>query len=183
MASSLDNLGAGDMPKEQPPSNNKIDIPALRHDLLNHPVDTSRITKTDLDFKSLDIRYEGLYATILDNCFTPAECAALLTLAEAHTSGVWEQAMINVGGGKQRLITDSRDCGRIIWDDEAIAERIWSRVKDSVPEIQLLRNEPKVTGLGPAKRREAWWCGRCNERMRFLRYGAGQYFRREYPLL
>ena len=156
------------------------DIQAIRHDFLMHPINPSKITKTDLDFKGLDVRYDGLYATVIDNAFTPSECATLISLAEAHTNGIWEQAMINVGGGRQQLMTDARDCGRIIWDDAEVTDRIWARVKNFVPEIQLLRNVPKVTGLGPAKRRETWWCGRLNERMRVLKYGEGQYFRRGF---
>ena len=53
--------------------------------------------------------------------------------------------MINVGNYQQELATDIRDCGRIIWDDHAIAEKIWSRVKDFVPEIQIVKDQPGVT--------------------------------------
>ena len=88
--------------------------------------------------------------------------------------------MIDAGGGRQELATDSRDCGRIIWDDREIAKRIWNRVKDVVPEIHSLSNAPKITGNWAAMRKETWRAERLNERMRFLKYGEGQYFRREY---
>ena len=86
-----------------------------------------------------------------------------------------------MGGGAQALITDARDCGRIIWDDIDIVERIWSRVKASVPEIEYLKNMAGVTGYGPVKRKETWKMTRLNERMRFLKYGEGQYFKRKRP--
>ncbi len=78
----------------------------------------------------------------------------------------------------QQLMTDARDCGRIIWDSREMVARIWDRVKDFVPEIHFLMGVPRITGNGPAKRKEVWEMSRCNERMRFLKYGEGQYFRR-----
>ena len=90
--------------------------------------------------------------------------------------------MVNVGGGRQKLIADVRDCGRIIWDDRDIVARIWNRVKSAVPKIEILENQPKITGYGPTKRKETWKMLRLNERMRFLKYGKGQYFRRKQGL-
>ncbi|KAL8680369.1 MAG: hypothetical protein Q9224_006947, partial [Gallowayella concinna] len=88
-------------------------------------------------------------------------------------------ALINVGNGRQMLVQDARDCGRIIWDDRDVVAKIWNRVKDCVPEIALLRGMAHVTGNGPAKRNETWFMSRLNERMRFLKYTSGQYFRRK----
>lgn len=90
--------------------------------------------------------------------------------------------MINVGGGRQKLITDSRDCGRIIWDDRDVVAKIWNRVKDCVPDIWFLKGMPHVTGYGPVKRGEILAMTRLNERMRVLKYTKGQYFRRELNL-
>lgn len=127
-------------------------------------------------------QHKDLYAVILDNVFTPSECATLVKLAEARTNGTWEQALVNVGCGQQRQILDVRDCGRIIWDDRDVVARIWERIKGAVPEIEILENKPKVTGYGPAKRKETWKMLRLNERMRFLKYGKDQYFRRRPKL-
>lgn len=147
----------------------------LPGDFLLSPRD---IVKKDIEWHKTSVpEYEGRYATILDNAFTPTECKILLRLAELTTEGKWEQAMVNVGYGEQALMPETRDCGRIILDDRNIAERIWNRVKDSVPEIQYLIGMPHVTGQGPAKRKEIWKASRANERMRFLKYGPGQYFR------
>lgn len=139
------------------------------------------VKKQLIDFKKISLpEYADFYATILDNVFTKGECDALVRAAEERTKGVWEQAMVNTGGGNQALYTDVRDCGRIIWDDREIVEKIWSRVKAHVPEIENLKNMGRVTGIGPVKRKETWRMSRLNERMRFLKYGEGQYFRRKY---
>lgn len=74
------------------------------------------VRKTVIDFKTTPLpEYQGLYAAVLDNVFSREECDDLILAAEATTGGQWEQAMINVGNGEQRLIPDARDCGRIIW--------------------------------------------------------------------
>ncbi|KAL6721413.1 hypothetical protein ACLMJK_000516 [Lecanora helva] len=150
----------------------------MRYNFIHDRTDRPEVIRTDVDFKKTDLpEYDGLYATILDNCFTEAECNALVSMAEAQTNGSWEPAMINVGGNRQELMLYSRDCGRIIWDDEELVANIWSRVKDFVPEITSLTNVPKVTGNWPALKKETWEMSRLNERMRFLKYSKGQYFR------
>ena len=147
------------------------------YDFLSQP---RNITKKVIEFKDTDIpECDGLYATVLENVFTEAECQTLIKMAESTTGGEWEAAMVNIGGGRQMTIKDTRDCGRIIWDDSDMVARIWARVKDQVPEILTLKHRPDVTGNGPARRNETWTMSRLNERMRFLKYGEGQYFRRK----
>lgn len=142
------------------------------------------ISTQNVNFLHTDLpQYNGFYATIIDNALSKEECIALVRAAEAQTDGKWEQAMINVGYGEQKLITDARDCGRIIWDDKGVVEKIWARVKGCVPEIEYIKNAPLVTGRRPAAKGETWKMTRLNERMRFLRYGEGQYFRRKPYLL
>ncbi|KAL8668149.1 MAG: hypothetical protein Q9202_000127 [Teloschistes flavicans] len=148
----------------------------LPSDFLSEPAGDIHSQKVDFTKTSLP-EYKGLYAVILDNVLTRAECDHLVRAAEARTNGEWEQAMINIGGGHQRLITDARDCGRIIWDDAEIVAKIWNRVKDQVPEILSLRGQAQITGNGPVRRGETWGFSRLNERMRFLKYTEGQYFR------
>ena len=151
----------------------------IPYDFLTGP--SPKIEKSEVDFRYTELpEYEGRYAIILDNVFTKSECDTLVQAAETQSNGAWEQAMINVGGGRQALITESRDCGRIIWDDKDVVERIWSRVKDSVQEIEHLKSMPRVTGNRPVLRGETWKMTRLNERMRFLKYGEGQYFKRMY---
>ncbi|KAI5795801.1 hypothetical protein EDC01DRAFT_629719 [Geopyxis carbonaria] len=114
------------------------------------------------------------YALTIDNAFTPAECAALLAAATASTSDVWEPAMINIGGGRQRRIPEVRDCGRIMLDDKALAGAMFDRVRPYMEEAFKIK--------GDRKSRWGWSGGhwrltRLNERLRFLKYGPGHYFR------
>lgn len=179
MGKTANNPGVSPVPQAHQDNVDNGNPRAPHHDFLCNP---AKMIKQDVDWKKTDLpEYDGLYATVLDNCFTAAECKVLVSMAEAQTNGVWEQAMINVGGGRQEFNPYARDCGRIILDDRDIVERIWNRVKDEVPEIEYLINMPRVTGNGPAKRKEIWKLSRLNERMRFLKYCEGQYFKRKSP--
>jgi len=87
--------------------------------------------------------------------------------------------MINIGGGRQRLMTEERNCGRIIWDSRDMVARVWKRIEHlpEVQEITRLENVPRIFGNGPAKWQEVWKFTRPNERMRFLKYEGQEYFR------
>lgn len=87
--------------------------------------------------------------------------------------------MINVGGNQQRIMTDVRTCGRIMWDDRDIVSKIWARCEPLVPEIHKLNNQPKVTETRLVAQGHKYELTRLNERMRFLKYEKGSYFRRE----
>ena len=148
------------------------------HDFLLQPTE---ITKVVIDFKKTDLpEYKGLYATVLDNVFTEQACQTLINMAESTARGEWEEAMVNIGNGKERSIKEIRDCGRIIWDGFDMVATIWARIKDQVPEVLTLKDQPLITGYGPVRRNETWKMSRLNERMRFLKYQEGQYFKRKY---
>ena len=56
------------------------------------------------------------------------------------------------------LLTDERNCGRIIWDDRELVAKVWKRI-DHIPEVQeivRLEDAPKIFGNGPQKRGEVW---------------------------
>ncbi|KAK5131797.1 hypothetical protein LTR08_000552 [Meristemomyces frigidus] len=144
---------------------------------------TPNITIHPIDFANSPLpEYAGLYALVLDNVLTPAECRTLVSAAEASTPLGWERAMVNIGGGEQALFTEVRSCGRIILDSPDIVGRVWKRI-EHLPEVQQilqLQAVPKVFGDGPVKRGEVWHFTRPNERMRFLKYVGGEYFRPHY---
>lgn len=134
------------------------------------------LKKDVIDFSQTPIpNYTNSYAVILDNVLTSAECADLLAAAETHGKGQWERAMINVGGGRQALYTEVRNCGRIVWDDHEIVARIWERCEPHVREIVRLENCTRIIGL--RGRDFVWKMTRLNERMRFLKYVGGEYFK------
>ena len=150
----------------------------LPKDYLSGPYPAIR--KEIINFKQTNVpEYAGLYACILDNVLTASECSQLIKAAEARTNGKWEQAMINVGGNQQRIMTDVRTCGRIMWDDRDIVSKIWARCEPLVPEIHKLNNQPKVTETRLVAQGHKYELTRLNERMRFLKYEKGSYFRRE----
>jgi hypothetical protein len=139
------------------------------------------LTKSKIDFAKGGLPdFDGLWAVVLDGVLSKAECEQLVAAAEATTDGVWERAMVNVGGGMQAMYDDVRRCGRIIWDDRAIMEKLWARIESSVPEIHRLEKWASVTGNGPTKRNEVWKVTRLNERARFLKYVGGEYFKGAY---
>jgi len=140
------------------------------------------ITFTHVDFaQTAAPKYANLYACILDHVFSADECARLVAYASAACDGQWQQARVNRGAGKDaELNTERRKCERIILDDKELATRIWRRVQDHVPELLLVEGRAEVTGPGPVKRGESWRFERLNERLRFLKYGSGEYFRSEY---
>jgi len=146
--------------------------------LLEGPAPPTCISKP-IDFTQAGLpEYAESFAISIENLVTPEECKALLAFAESSAEGKWEQAMVNVGGGRQKMVLDTRNCGRIILDDVKIASRIQARIMPHLPkEIVTLTGKPRITGNGPVKRHETWRLTRLNERLRFLKYTSGMYFR------
>ena len=105
------------------------------------------IAVTRIDFGNSPIPgYKGLYAAILDNVLSRSECQAFVHAAEATTSGTWEQALSNISGGYQYLNLETRNSRRIIWYDAKIAGRILDRVRPHLPELEVLEDNPAITG-------------------------------------
>ncbi|KAE9963261.1 hypothetical protein BLS_009478 [Venturia inaequalis] len=145
--------------------------------LIGPPADITP-QSSKIDFTKTELpEYAGLYATVIDNVFTVPECEELVRLAEATTNGKWERAMVNIGGGRQAMYEDTRKCGRIIFDTEELAGRIWERVAPFLPELLRIEGKAEVMGWGPVKRGEVWRCVGLNERLRLLKYVGGEYFK------
>jgi hypothetical protein len=154
--------------------------PTLPEGFLSGPA--PNLTRTTIDLRKEGILpyYDDLWAVILDGVLSEKECDELIAAAESTTDGKWERAMINIGGGMQAMYEDTRKCGRIIWDDRDLVAKLWARIEGAVPEIHELKDRPHVTGDGPRKRKETWKLTRLNERMRYLKYVGGEYFKRMY---
>lgn len=129
--------------------------------------------------------YKDHFAAVIDNFLSPTECAQLLSLAEQSTGKddasvpLWDRAMINVGNNQQIMATELRNCGRIMWDTHDIAERLLARLRPFLERcgIDTVENRPLVTGHGLAMRGEVYRVSSLNERLRFLKYEGGEYFR------
>ena len=142
-------------------------------DILSNPGPETK--KQIIDFSKTELpEYKDHYACILDNVLSASECADLIRAAKAQTDGEWHHATINGSHSGGEVDTDSRSCGRIIWDDKALASKIWARCHAHVPEFHEM-NE----WSGPLNRILGYEVAGLSERMRLLRYFDGNYFRRE----
>lgn len=126
-------------------------------------------------------KYARLFAGVIDDILTEEECTELIRRAEATATATgtatWERAMINIGSGRQALDTETRNCGRIILDDTVLAEKLLARLMPFLRAwgIDQLENQLQVTGL--RGRGKKYRLTRLNERLRFLKYEGGEYFR------
>ena len=138
------------------------------------------VSKHVIDFEKVGLpEYEGYYACILDNVFTAEECAIMIQAVQAQTNGEWQQATINSGFTGQEVDSETRLCGRIIWDNADLAAKIWARCQEHVPEIHQVKDAPHITGAGLLMKGWRFGLVGLNSSMRFLRYFDGNYFRRE----
>lgn len=97
-------------------------------------------------------------AFVIENVLSPEECAQWIE--DTENLG-YEPALVNVGNGRQSLISDVRKSSRYIVDDEERAKELWERVKGFLPP------DLRFGGFVPRE---------LNERLRFLRYDPGDYF-------
>jgi len=125
------------------------------------------VVATEQQLEKTPVRLPWTLQTPPPTCFTinnalgAEECKRLIELSEA--SG-YEAALVNVGGGRQIKMDDVRRSSRCIIDSEAAAELLWERIRHLVPQEVV---------PGVSKR---WRAVGLNERLRFLRYGPGDYF-------
>ncbi len=167
-------------------------VPIPTDFLTTTPSDAQPVTVAPIDWsKTVLPEFGACYAVVLDNVLSPSECAELLRLAEASVpagqrgpdGSAWQPAMVNVGGGFEMLAADYRNSDRIVWDQQEVANRLWARclLADGLRE-RLSVIEDDIVVLGPERKegnKRRWEFRRLNERMRFLKYTPGQFFRRE----
>lgn len=99
------------------------------------------------------------FAVVIDNLLTPEECAQWIADTEAIG---YDQALVNVGNGKQVLMTGYRKSLRCVVDDEQRVAELWQRLQSFLPDDMCFRDTYVPREL--------------NERLRFLRYDPGDYF-------
>ncbi|KAI5303827.1 hypothetical protein KEM56_007145 [Ascosphaera pollenicola] len=95
----------------------------------------------------------------------------------------WQPALVSAGYGSEITMKDYRNSDRIIWDNVELTRRIWTRMMQ-VPDLkdrlaELKGEDYERLGGNPRKfiaRAKEYGV---NERLRFLRYGPGQFFKRE----
>ena len=167
-------------------------------DFLAPIADPSIIKVQRIDFAETVLpEYRFLYAVILDNVLSPAECLQFIHMAEQSTGAHaeddgeapvedngWRPALVNAGRTHEVLVPEYRNSDRIIWDQKTVVKRIWDRVMQGEGMGEdLLRLDGKkyipVVGEKAIMRGEKYVATKqgLNERMRFLRYGPGQFFK------
>mmetsp|Transcript_40310 Transcript_40310/g.95748 ORF Transcript_40310/g.95748 Transcript_40310/m.95748 type:complete len:276 (-) Transcript_40310:118-945(-) len=104
--------------------------------------------------------HEGLsFARVVHNVLTPEECADLLD--KVNGKG-FTPALLNVGGGYQRLVPSVRDGLRVIVDSEPLSKYLLEILRPHLPETVGKTSLTQLVDL--------------NERCRFLCYTPGQSF-------
>ncbi|KAK0710717.1 hypothetical protein B0H67DRAFT_583275 [Lasiosphaeris hirsuta] len=168
-----------------------LDVPIPDTFLTQDPPDARPVAVKVIDWTKTDLpEYRGRYAAVLDNVMSPSECETLLSLAEDSVSNrgksgtrTWRPALVNIGGGLETLDKEYRNSDRIIWDNQVIMDRLWARCAraDGVEEKLAVVDDlvkPRGRNNKAAPRKAVRWeFNRFNERMRFLKYEGGQFFR------
>lgn len=176
MEKAIENTNSGYKPQQTSYASNDVSIPET---FLTGPAEKP-ITVTHVPFATSKVpEYDGLLAIVLDNVISPEECKKLLMLAvesapiKEEGASAWQPALVNVGGGLEAALPDRRSNDRIVWDSQTIVDRLWDRClqADGVKELlsKTPADRPELEGR--------WVFERVNERMRFLKYTPGQFFK------
>ncbi|KND87584.1 hypothetical protein TOPH_07778 [Tolypocladium ophioglossoides CBS 100239] len=152
---------------------------AIPPDFLTTP-SAKPITSTPISFSASPLlEYVGHTAILLANVLSPEECQHLIALAEASVvkqhpeESPWKPALVSMGPGWEVAAPSYRDSDRIVWDEQAVVDRIWARCAQAEGLSELLAEVPSKRGEGSGK----WTFRGLNNRMRFLKYSPGQYFK------
>ena len=131
-----------------------------------------------VDFKAFGFsEHEDAFAILIHDLLTPEECDEMRTAAETIAEGKWDAALINAGG-QMVLADDVRLCDRIMWDSPEVADALLARIRPHIPlNTSTLKNSPYVTSDDPVWSSGTWRISRLNDRLRFLRYQPGMFFR------
>eukprot|EP01084_Bolivina_argentea_P137550 242263_1 len=103
--------------------------------------------------------YEDKFGIIIENVYTKDECNEIIELTESQE---YEPALVNIGGGEQIRADHFRNSQRVMFDSSEMAFDIFRRIGVYIPnDVSHTRNYYKF---------------KLNERLRFLKYGIGEYF-------
>ncbi|KDR71619.1 hypothetical protein GALMADRAFT_794126 [Galerina marginata CBS 339.88] len=133
------------------------------------------------DFSNTPLKddYKGYYIKVIDNVYSPEECDELIALAESDDQ--WKQAAVHYGTGPtdNYVNTDYRNSQRILRFDKKAAEKIQERLMPYVPELVKIQPKDKWETIvgNPDELEGIWELAGVNERLSFLRYEKGHFFR------
>ena len=86
-----------------------------------------KVTKTTLQPPGT----EGKLAFVLDGVFSEEKCKEWIKMTEDKG---YEKALVNIGGGKQKLMEDVRNNMRCIIDSHELANELFEIIKEFLPE-------------------------------------------------
>ncbi|KAF7350309.1 P4Hc domain-containing protein [Mycena venus] len=147
---------------------------------------TSRLTNTDksarrvshtvpaglVDFRAIGLPgYADCYAIVVDDLYPRPTLSAILGEAERQP---WKFAQINAGT-EVFTAPDYRNGDRIIHDSFPLSEQIFEKLRPHLSAIEEIEQRTYVPGVGAAMQK--WRMVRLNERLRFLRYPKGGFFK------
>ncbi|KAL5092822.1 hypothetical protein Trisim1_000559 [Trichoderma cf. simile WF8] len=161
-------------------SSNDVDIP---ESFLTGPA-TDPVTFRPVPWKETDVpEYAKCKAWILDNVLSLEECNELIALAEASAprekpeDSPWRPALISVAPGVETRAPGYRNSDRIIWDKQLLVDRLWDRCAQAEGLQELVATAPCSRPDHNRGRKGTWQFHGLNERMRFLKYTPGMFFR------
>ncbi|PTB68487.1 hypothetical protein BBK36DRAFT_1113367 [Trichoderma citrinoviride] len=126
--------------------------------------------------------YAKCKAWILDNVLSPEECSQLIAYAEASArpekpgDSPWKPALVSVAPGVEARVPGYRNSDRIIWDNQLLVDRLWDRCAQAEGLSELVATAP-CPRPDHIRTQGTWRFARLNERMRFLKYTPGMFFR------
>lgn len=161
---------------------NPVDIP---DDFLTGPA-AEPVTLNPVPFSTSPVpEYAKCNAWILDNVLSREECAQLIAYAEASAvlndegDSPWRPALVSVAPGVEAAAPGYRHSDRIIWDNQLLVDRLWGRCDQAKGLQELVATGPWYKPVDAHVKDGEWVFARLNERMRFLKYGPGMFFKRK----
>ncbi|KAK7046545.1 P4Hc domain-containing protein [Favolaschia claudopus] len=137
-----------------------------------HPMPSNTVVPPGrVDFPALGLpRYKDCYAIVVDNLYSRETLSAILAEAEQQE---WQIAQIN-SGAEAYTIPDYRNGERIIHDSFPLSEMIFKELRPHLSEIEEIE---ELTWSPSGKVMQKWRMVRLNERLRFLKYPKGGFFK------
>jgi hypothetical protein len=124
-----------------------------------------KVTPIDFAQTTLARPYGSFYAKVIDNLFTPSECADLLALAQSSSTDSeadpWLPAGLSTAhaDGKQTVHSDFRNSDRVLVFDIEAAQRIYDKLRPFVEELHEIRPDgpwASITGKVGSKQAPTW---------------------------
>ncbi|KAF8193279.1 hypothetical protein K438DRAFT_1674835 [Mycena galopus ATCC 62051] len=127
-----------------------------------------------VDFTALGLPvYADCYAIVVDDLYSRPTLSAILGEAERQP---WKIAQINGAGTAVYTMPDYRNGDRIIHDSFPLSEQIFAKLRPHLSAIEEIE-EQEYDHAAVRVLTQKWRMVRLNERLRFLRYPKGGFFK------